>query len=91
MGYNCKWPCAFLRVLVGYDFLGVGSSPELPPSLKAEYLERKGAGANYQLSSHSVTLAIELKYENIFEGKTAILRGLYVYYGQVRTIGTRIQ
>ena len=75
------------RVPVGYDFLGVGLSPKLPPGLEADYVERKGVGANYQLSSQSAALAIELRYENIFEGKTTSLRGLYVYYGQVRPLG----
>lgn len=71
------------RVTTGYDFLGVSLSPNVPDSIRAEYLSRKGIAHNYQLAIESAGLGVELKYDNIFGGSSTVLTGLYLFYGRV--------
>lgn len=71
------------RVPVGYDFIGASLSPNIPDSLKEEYLNSKGITSPYALMIENPGLAIELKYSTIFGGNNTVMTGLFLFYGRV--------
>jgi len=72
------------QVPAGYDFVGVGLSPQPPADLIEQYLNTHVPSHSYSGNTTTASLGVLVKYDSIFGEKKQTLTGMYVYFGSYR-------
>lgn len=74
------------QVPAGYDFVGVGLSPQPPADLIEKYVSTHVQSHSYSGNTNTASLGVLVKYDSIFGEKKQTLTGMYVYFGRYRPI-----
>ncbi|ARB31269.1 hypothetical protein HX787_28350 [Pseudomonas tolaasii] len=66
-----------------YEFMGSGTSPNIPDEVKEKFAHKHHLANNYFLNASTSSVGIEIKYDTIFDGNVSLFTGIYLYFGKI--------